>query len=70
LDGGEAESAPARDVIRVEANGPLYVTGQLEITDDRGRIVCTDSRVALCRCGASANKPFCDNSHRGIGFEG
>jgi uncharacterized Fe-S cluster protein YjdI len=68
--GGEDESAPAEGVIRVEANGPLYVRGQLAITDDQGRVVCTDSRVALCRCGASENKPFCDNSHRRVGFEG
>lgn len=69
-DGGGEEEAPDQDVIKVEANGPLYVTGRLEVKDDRGRVLCTDSRVALCRCGASENKPFCDNSHQRIGFEG
>lgn len=70
IGGGEAETAPAENVIRVEANGPLYLRGQVEINDDQGRVVRADTRVALCRCGASENKPFCDNSHRRISFKG
>jgi CDGSH-type Zn-finger protein len=39
-----------------------------EFTNPTGRLIREDTRLALCRCGASANKPFCDGSHRRIGF--
>jgi len=39
-----------------------------ECTNPTGRLIREDTRLALCRCGASANKPFCDGSHRRIGF--
>ena len=55
--------------VRVRPNGPLYIRGKLEIKDTAGNVIATESRVALCRCGASHNKPFCDNSHRMIGFK-
>jgi CDGSH-type Zn-finger protein len=56
--------------IEVRDNGPLKVTGPLELLDAQGRAFALPpgSAVALCRCGHSANKPFCDASHRRIGF--
>lgn len=48
-------------------NGPLLVRGELTINTPTGPI--TETRAALCRCGQSANKPFCDGTHRSIGFE-
>lgn len=54
--------------IRVRANGPLLCTGDIEVYDDAGRLLEKSDDVALCRCGASANKPFCDGSHRQAGF--
>ena len=49
-------------------NGPLFVHGHVRIVDPDGQLVREDTRVALCRCGGSENKPFCDGSHRRIGF--
>ena len=50
-------------------NGPLLVEGPMELRDAAGETVATGRKGALCRCGASANKPFCDGSHVAIGFE-
>ncbi len=49
-------------------NGPNVVVGPLEICAGTGRTVSRVTRTVLCRCGASANKPFCDGSHSRIGF--
>ena len=56
--------------VEVRPNGPLYVRGRVRITRPSGEVVADELRVALCRCGASQNKPFCDNSHRLISFRG
>jgi CDGSH-type Zn-finger protein/uncharacterized Fe-S cluster protein YjdI len=68
-DGGAIESVPDENVIRVSPNGPLYVHGDLQITAPDGNVILQDTRVALCRCGASKNKPFCDNTHLQIAFQ-
>jgi CDGSH-type Zn-finger protein len=49
--------------------GPLFLRGRIQIRDAEERLIREDTRVALCRCGASENKPFCDGSHRRIGFD-
>jgi CDGSH-type Zn-finger protein/uncharacterized Fe-S cluster protein YjdI len=49
-------------------NGPLHVRGPIEICSGTGRTVTCTQNVKLCRCGASANKPFCDGSHVRIKF--
>ncbi len=59
---GLVEVTPAR-------NGPLVVTGNLEICAGTGRTVKRVTKAALCRCGHSANKPFCDGTHARIGFQ-
>lgn len=52
--------------IRIRENGPLVVTGPIALTDHEGTpIACEGDNVALCRCGLSAKKPFCDGTHRG-----
>jgi len=65
-DGGPAEAAPSDNTVAIAPDGPLYIRGDLVIEGTNGQGVTT--RVALCRCGASKNKPFCDNSHRDAGF--
>lgn len=50
--------------------GPLLVSGNLTLRSGSGRIAWQGSQVALCRCGASGNKPFCDGSHKAVGFDG
>lgn len=51
-----------------EIDGPLQVTGNLEILSGTGRSIACVEKTRLCRCGGSANKPFCDGTHRRIGF--
>jgi CDGSH-type Zn-finger protein len=51
-------------------DGPLLVRGGIEIMDSSGEpIPLTRATVALCRCGVSAIKPFCDGTHKLIGFK-
>jgi CDGSH-type Zn-finger protein/uncharacterized Fe-S cluster protein YjdI len=66
---GESEQAPAENTATVVYNGPLYLTGDLDIADAAEDMAGTRFRAALCRCGASGNKPFCDNSHLKAGFQ-
>lgn len=68
-DGSHPETADTENTLIVTSNGPYYVRGDLEIegvTDDMPGAKC---RAALCRCGLSQNKPFCDNSHEGGKFQ-
>lgn len=61
------ESTEPKNSVQVRPRGPLFVSGDLELrTGDGGE--ARETRVALCRCGASANKPFCDNRHRDVAF--
>ena len=60
-------------VIRCRENGPLVVKGPFRLIDHLGNeypLPTDKDFVALCRCGASGTKPFCDGSHRGCGFHG
>jgi CDGSH-type Zn-finger protein len=57
-------------VITVKPNAMLFVKGPVTIFSRSGQSVTTRSKGALCRCGASGNKPFCDASHKKCGFEG
>ncbi len=68
-DGGAAESPPAENVIVVANGGPLYAHGDLRIAEAPEDMPGVRTRAALCRCGLSSNKPFCDNSHEGAGFD-
>jgi uncharacterized Fe-S cluster protein YjdI/CDGSH-type Zn-finger protein len=54
--------------VEVRPNGPLFVRGRVRVQGPGGRNGREEFRVALCRCGASENKPFCDNSHRIVEF--
>jgi CDGSH-type Zn-finger protein len=55
--------------IQPSDNGPLLVKGPVVLVDVEGNEIPFKGRnIALCRCGASENKPFCDGSHRRIGF--
>ena len=54
--------------IAPQLDGPLAVTGNIEIISGTGRVVARQTAARLCRCGQSKNKPFCDNSHIAAGF--
>ncbi len=64
--------ADAAEVTRIEAspNGPYLVHGSLLIRGSDGTCALREGTTALCRCGASANKPYCDGSHANTGFAG
>ena len=68
-DGCKAETAPEQPTIAPVADGPLYVRGCVQLRSADGNVIVDDMRLALCRCGQSRNKPFCDNSHRSSGFK-
>ena len=56
-------------VIQVLKNGPLLVTGDVELKDAEGKKIDVKSEhCALCRCGQTKNKPFCDGAHKREGF--
>ncbi len=58
-------------IVQVRENGPYLVTGDITVVDQQGREFerPPGTGVAFCRCGHSANKPFCDGSHKNVGFE-
>jgi uncharacterized Fe-S cluster protein YjdI len=68
-DGGAAESPPEQTTITPVTGGPLYVRGLIQLRSADGSLIVEDTRLALCRCGQSENKPYCDNSHIGTGFD-
>ena len=58
--------------MRLRPHGPLVVEGPIQLVDSAGEAFTLDSSkpaIALCRCGQSANRPFCDGSHKSCGFE-
>lgn len=55
--------------IVIGKNGPFRISGNVVLEDAEGNRIETRERFSLCRCGASENKPFCDGSHKRIGFE-
>lgn len=55
--------------IQIRDNGPLIVRGGAVMRDAAGNQFEVQDDIALCRCGHSATKPFCDKAHRSAGFE-
>jgi uncharacterized Fe-S cluster protein YjdI len=67
---GASVLPPQRLEIRASVGGPLLVRGGVRVTDAEGNLLYEGERAALCRCGGSANKPFCDGTHKTNGFAG
>ncbi len=71
--GGETddESTGQGGLLQVKGvkDGPLLITGNFSVIADGGRTRWQGKRVALCRCGESENKPFCDGTHKVVGFK-
>jgi uncharacterized Fe-S cluster protein YjdI len=62
--GGENPgAASAVTTVRVARHGPLHLQGRLRIVSDSGELIAEADAATLCRCGATANPPFCDGSH-------
>lgn len=64
-----AERPDASNTVTTAPQGPLHARGSLNVVSEVGEAILSDTRMALCRCGASKNKPLCDNSHFAIAFE-
>lgn len=69
VDGGEQEPAPEETSVQPRTNGPLFVRGRVKVVGMQGNVLREATRAAFCRCGQSSNKPFCDGTHRAIGFQ-
>jgi CDGSH-type Zn-finger protein len=70
-DNPSADRLATEVVIRCRPDGPLVIEGPARIVDSQGRPFPLSTHkplVALCRCGHSANKPFCDGSHHRRGW--
>ena len=62
----------ARVEIKARHNGPYKVTGPIRLIDADGNeydLAGKGETIALCRCGGSSTKPFCDGTHKRIGFQ-
>lgn len=69
---GQSEEPARRDgpvALKPGRNGPLLVTGSVEVVSCTGRTIARMSKAAFCRCGHSSNKPFCDGTHARVGFK-
>lgn len=69
-DADDKVKVEAETIVETMPNGPLLVYGNVTIKDKDGNLTQKNNVTAFCRCGASSNKPFCDGSHKKIGFEG
>jgi CDGSH-type Zn-finger protein len=65
---GIAAPLPAANTATLTSRGPTYLRGDLVLLAQDGSVALSDTRMALCRCGGSQNKPFCDGSHAKQGF--
>ena len=67
---GQAQPVADREpAITIEKNGPLRITGGIELKDTNRGQGAPHEHYTLCRCGASKNKPFCDGTHTKICFD-
>lgn len=64
----EPEDRPGVTMIQASLNGPLLIQGGFVLLNENGNVIDAPDRVALCRCGKTANQPFCDGSHLRAGF--
>lgn len=69
-DTDEPVKVEAETIVETMVNGPLLVYGNVSVKDSSGSITKKHNVTAFCRCGGSANKPYCDGSHKRIGFVG
>lgn len=69
VDGAPGSGEPRERAIVCSKNGPFYVTGDVALYAGNDIAPLFPNRYALCRCGGSKNKPFCDGTHWAIGFD-
>ena len=69
INGQPQSSVDREPTISIEKNGPLRISGSIELKDANWGQGASREHYTLCRCGASKNKPFCDGSHSKAGFD-
>ncbi len=69
-DSEHIATVDAESIVEVMPDGPLLVYGNITIKDKDGSEIKKNNVTAFCRCGASGNKPYCDGSHKKVGFVG
>lgn len=69
-DENKPQEIHVESIVEASPNGPLLVYGNIVVKDKEGNETRKNKVTAFCRCGASGNKPYCDGSHRKIGFTG
>jgi uncharacterized Fe-S cluster protein YjdI len=69
-EAGSEVNVEAETIVETMPNGPLMVYGNVTVKDASGNLTKKNNVTAFCRCGSSGNKPFCDGSHKRIGFSG
>ena len=67
-DAGKISEIQAESIVEVVPDGPLLVYGNINIKDKDGSETKRNNVTAFCRCGGSGNKPYCDGTHKKIGF--
>lgn len=65
----DTEKGNSTASMHITPNGPILVNGPVEVKDAKGNKIVYTKMIALCRCGASKNKPFCDGSHHIVEFK-
>lgn len=68
VDGAAGDAHAMTNSIRPQVDASLLIEGDVEVIAADGSLVGRDSKMWLCRCGQSGNKPFCDGAHRQAGF--
>ncbi len=68
IDNVEFREQDREPMIKVSKDGPYYITGRIELRDEPMGEGASEEHYALCRCGGSKNKPFCDGTHWYIKF--
>lgn len=69
LESDRSEKPSSHNRIVLRPDGPIFFYGDILVQDYDGNTILEDTRFAYCRCGASSNKPACDNSHEKIDFK-
>src|SRR5207237_1053961 len=64
LGSAASTQQPEQPTVRASENGPLLVSGGVRVLDAEGAVLYEGEKAALCRCGGSGNKPFCDGTHK------
>lgn len=66
--GMTTSDTPDQVTVTLLPDGPIQIVGPITITDGAGTVIAQCDKAFLCRCGQSAKKPYCDGTHRKVGF--